>query len=72
MPLHKSEEGWRRFRVRTGNGHMARRAYMDARPTGRLAAAKPKLVEPSERDFAREERNESRLMSNRRRVVIDE
>lgn len=70
--LHKSEEGWRRFRVRTGNGHMARRAFMDARPTSRLAAAKPRLHEKSERDLAREERNESRRFAGRRRVVIDE
>jgi hypothetical protein len=75
--LHKSEEGWRRFRLRTGNGAVARRARMDHRVyrkagpiTSTVLAAAEKFV-PDEDSFA-EAANESRQsrLRGRRRVAL--
>ena len=41
MNLHKSEEGWRRFQQRTDKGKTARRAMMDATPSGRKGNGTP-------------------------------
>ena len=70
--LYKTEEGWRRFRARTGNGLVSRRAFMDHRPTARLAtaAAKPRKHEREQADEALAVFQPT--LRGRRRVVIDE
>lgn len=65
--LHKSDEGWARFRARTGNGEMARRAEM------RHSAQKPS--QPSKKlsaaGVAANESLQPRLRNRRRYIVGD-
>lgn len=63
--LHKSEEGWQRFRERTNSGERAHRAKMRFSP--RPQKPPTAVVQPD----AEPEASIQPRLRNRRRVVID-